>query len=96
MRKYRANWRLWGRLFGIFYIPPFVCFAWGAATDYIETGRLGNDDIRFIVVLGLWGTAFAAATSWLLHAAIVLRGEDRRPRISERQVADSGDTLPAG
>ena len=94
MRKYSTNWRLWGRIVGFFYVPPFTCLAASTALHFIERGEIRENDVRLLVKIGLWAVAFAAATSWLLHAVIVVSGRDRRPRA--RQGPDRGDTPPTG
>ena len=96
MRKYRTDHWLWLRLFGLLFLPPSLLFSAFAAVDFVRFDGFREQDIRFNAGLGLWGTATAAAVSWLLQAVIVMGRLGPPPDPSGGHAADYDDNLSAG
>jgi hypothetical protein len=95
MRKYRTDYWLWVRLFGLLFLPPFALVSVGAVVDYVEFDGFRPQVVRFTVGLVLWGTAAAAAVSWLLQAVVVMNRTGPPPDASGGQAADYDDKPPA-
>jgi hypothetical protein len=94
MRKYRTDYRLWVRLFGLFFLPPFALLQAGAVVDYVQFDGFRPQVVRFNILLGLWGSAAAAAVSWLLQATVVMSRLGPPPDPSSGQAADYDDKRP--
>ena len=95
MRKYRTDYRLWVRLFGLFFLPPLALFSALAVVDYVQFDGFRPKVVRFNIWLGLWGSAAAAAVSWLVQAMVVMNRLGPPPDPSCGQAADYDDKRPA-
>jgi len=63
--------------------------------DYVQFDWFRPQVVRFNIWLGLWGSAAAAAVSWLEQAMVVMNRLGPPPDPSSGQAADYDDKRPA-